>query len=85
MRALKRVRWITVFTLVLVGIGGWLWGYAEGSSDSLYTALGVMSNVLNRVGSEYVEEVDLVDLVYSGIRGMVSTLDPHSQFHVCSH
>jgi carboxyl-terminal processing protease len=80
MKALKRVRWITIFTLVLVGIGGWLWGYAEGSSDSLYTALGVMSNVLNRVGSEYVEEVDLVDLVYSGIRGMVSTLDPHSQF-----
>ncbi|MCK4547567.1 MAG: S41 family peptidase [Candidatus Eisenbacteria sp.] len=80
MRNLKRVKWITVLVIAGVGLGGWLWGYAEGSSDSLYTALGVMSNVLNRVGSEYVEEVDLVDLVYSGIKGMVATLDPHSQF-----
>lgn len=78
MRTWSRAKWITV--LVLLSVGGWLWGYAEGSNDSLYTALGVMSNVLNRIGSEYVEDVDLVDLVYSGIRGMVGTLDPHSQF-----
>lgn len=80
MRAWKRVRWVTVLTLVLVGLGGWFWGYAEGSGDSLYTALGVMSNVLNRIGTDYAGEVDLVELVYSGIRGMVATLDPHSQF-----
>jgi carboxyl-terminal processing protease len=75
-----RTKWVAVLVLVSVGVGAWFWGYAEGSGDSLYTALGVMSNVLNRIGSEYVEEVDLVDLVYSGIRGMVATLDPHSQF-----
>jgi carboxyl-terminal processing protease len=80
MKTRNRAKWIFALVLVSVGVGAWLWGYAEGSSDSLYSALGVMSNVLNRIGSEYVEEVDLVDLVYSGIRGMVATLDPHSQF-----
>jgi len=76
----RRATWVLVLTVILVGAGSWLWGYAEGSGDNLYTALSVMSNVLNRIGSEYVDEVDLVDLVYSGIRGMVNTLDPHSQF-----
>jgi carboxyl-terminal processing protease len=45
-----------------------------------YEALKVFSDVLTIIQKNYVEEIDLKNLVYNAIKGMVSNLDPHSSF-----
>ncbi len=57
------------------------------NSDSLvaygkerYEELQIFSKVLNLVQQYYVEEVDTKKLVYGAIKGMLSELDPHTNF-----
>ena len=45
-----------------------------------YEGLKVFTEVLSVVRRNYVEPVETKTLVYSAIRGMLSTLDPHSGF-----
>ena len=40
----------------------------------------LLAEVLERVRQEYVEPVDDSELIESAVRGMVTDLDPHSQF-----
>jgi len=40
----------------------------------------LLAEVLERVKQEYVEQVEDSDLIESAVRGMVTNLDPHSQF-----
>ncbi len=48
--------------------------------DSPFHNLGIFARALAHVESSYVDEVDQDALIYGAIRGMVSTLDPHSAF-----
>jgi len=50
------------------------------ASSEGYESLKIFTEVLNLVQKNYVEEVNTKDLVYGAIRGMLSTLDPHSAF-----
>jgi carboxyl-terminal processing protease len=50
------------------------------ADDERYETLKVFTEVISVVESNYVEKVDVKDLIYSAIRGMVSSLDPHSSF-----
>jgi carboxyl-terminal processing protease len=52
---------------------------AAGTSP-LYPNLQLFTDVLSIVRKSYVEEVDIKDLVYGGINGMLAALDPHSSF-----
>jgi len=45
-----------------------------------YEALNLFSEVLHRLRSEYVEELDDEELIYGAVRGMLRELDPHSVF-----
>jgi carboxyl-terminal processing protease len=45
-----------------------------------YEELKTFTEVLAHVQKHYVEDVKTKDLVYGAIRGMLSTLDPHSAF-----
>lgn len=47
---------------------------------TLYKNLEMFTRVLNLVREDYVEDVNEKELVYGAIRGMLSTLDPHSIF-----
>jgi carboxyl-terminal processing protease len=47
---------------------------------SPYRKLNVFAKVLTHVENSYVEHVEGTKLVYGAIRGMLSTLDPHSVF-----
>ncbi len=49
-------------------------------SRNTYEELSVFSNVLHLIQGNYVEEVEVKDLVQGAIRGMLRTLDPHSSF-----
>jgi len=55
---------------------------AAGREDSLYPNMELYADVLERVRKEYVDGRDLTyrDLIYSSLKGMVGSLDPHSEF-----
>jgi carboxyl-terminal processing protease len=52
------------------------------SSESEYSSLTIFTRALQLVRQDYVDEnkVALKDLTYSALRGMLNSLDPHSQF-----
>src|SRR5438105_12627074 len=49
-------------------------------SYSPYHKLNIFTRVLSYVENNYIEDVDQDKLVYGAIKGMLSTLDPHSSF-----
>jgi len=49
-------------------------------SKDLYSQVELFSYALTTVQSEYVDEKKPQDLIYGALRGMLSSLDPHSQF-----
>jgi len=69
---------LTIFLCLL--LGGWLGGYVLAVRDNLVENIRLFNQVLSLVQTKYVEEVDTKKLIYSGIQGMLSSLDPHSQF-----
>jgi carboxyl-terminal processing protease len=72
---------ITVILLVLViGIGiGFKLGAVE-SKENIRFMLNLFNKVLYDIKRYYVEEKDPVELIKSGIEGMVESLDPFSDF-----
>jgi len=55
---------------------------AAESKDSVYPNLELFANVLEKVRTEYVDGTNLTyhDLVYDALKGMIDSLDPHSEF-----
>lgn len=56
---------------------------AKGAAkDDAYVQIELFSRVLERVRKDYVdgEKLTYQDLIYGALRGMLSTLDPHSEF-----
>lgn len=49
-------------------------------SKDRYGDLQLFTKVLNLVEQHYVEEVDTKKLIYGGIKGMLASLDPHTNF-----
>jgi len=50
------------------------------TKDDLYTQIELFSYALTTIQADYVEEKKPQDLIYGSLKGMLSTLDPHSQF-----
>ena len=51
-----------------------------GHATEIYPELQTFSEVLTQVQKSYVDETKVKDLVQGAIRGMLSTLDPHSAY-----
>lgn len=69
---------VVSLTLVLLIIGG---GSHEVTAvEGNYERLKVFTEVLSLIQANYVEETKPGDLIYSGIKGMLEVLDPHSAF-----
>ena len=51
-------------------------------NNDIYRHLRLFAQVLTRVSEDYVDgdKVSYKDLIYSALRGMLSSLDPHSEF-----
>lgn len=79
-----------VYGLLLVALGFNLLAGAKvyhaaaknAAKDNPGPSLELFSSVLDRVRSDYVDGSNLTskELVYSALKGMVNTLDPHSEF-----
>ena len=48
--------------------------------DDLYSQIELYSYTLTTIQADYVEEIPPKDLIYGSLKGMLATLDPHSQF-----
>jgi carboxyl-terminal processing protease len=48
--------------------------------EELYRRVELFSDALAIIQTEYVDEVSPKDLIYGALKGMLSALDPHSQF-----
>ena len=50
------------------------------NKDDLYRQVELFSDTLAIIQSDYVTEVSARDLIYGALKGMLASLDPHSQF-----
>jgi carboxyl-terminal processing protease len=79
----KRVALILMLVLVIVSMGisiGRLSITSVSAAGEGYAELRTFTEVLSMVKKHYVEEVKTKDLIYGAIKGMLSSLDPHSSF-----
>ena len=81
--------WITgaafgaVVGFATIGAGSLAWSAANNgstASTSTFSELELLADVLVRVQSEYVTEIDRREAVEAAIDGMLSSLDPHSSY-----
>ncbi|MEM7122237.1 MAG: S41 family peptidase [Pseudomonadota bacterium] len=54
--------------------------HVDAASSDTYRQLNLFGDVFERVRAEYVEEVTDEELIEAAIRGMLSSLDPHSSY-----
>src|SRR5208283_415146 len=76
-------KWLVVttvlcFALAAAFIGKWTIG--TGNAQSSYEELKTFTEVLTLIKKNYVDEVKTKDLITGAIKGMVSSLDPHSGY-----
>jgi len=55
-------------------------GTQKNKKDELYRQVQLFSDTLAIIQIEYINEVSPKDLIYGALKGMLSALDPHSQF-----
>lgn len=71
---------LTVMAILLVGVligKGW---ERTGYASETYEDLQIFAEVLAQVKKHFVEETQTKDLVQGAVRGMLSSLDPHSSY-----
>jgi carboxyl-terminal processing protease len=75
-------RWVGVKIGVLLVIGALLAlpTSAQAADDGIYRQLNLFGDVLERIRSDYVEEVNDPELIEAAIGGMLRSLDPHSSY-----
>lgn len=69
---------LTIF--VLLGLSGLAQGQSEIDEKSRFEKLELFNKVLYLVENQYYRVVDTEKLIQGAIKGMLSTLDPHSSF-----
>ncbi|MCM8791643.1 MAG: S41 family peptidase [Candidatus Omnitrophica bacterium] len=82
MKKINRIFFILVFISILI----WIRNSFSASTlerkkkEELYREIEIFSSALGIIESDYVEEVSYRDLIYGALKGMLSSLDAHSQF-----
>lgn len=79
----RRRFWMVGPTVVVALVLGVMLGKGwerTGHATETYEELKTFSEVLTQVQKSYVDETKVKDLVQGAIRGMLSTLDPHSAY-----
>jgi carboxyl-terminal processing protease len=70
---------VSALLVIFVVIGG-LGVRAESNNDGAYRQLGVYSEVLSRVRSEYVEEPNVAQVTDGALHGLLEALDANSSY-----
>lgn len=73
--------WLLLAAVAVTGISiGRLSITSVSAAGEGYEELKIFTEVMSMIRKHYVEEVKTKDLVYGAIKGMLSSLDPHSSF-----
>ena len=80
---MRRYRFVSavVSAIAVSALVGGLFGRRLLADDKVSDHYKAFTAALSAVEANYVEKVDSDRLVYSAVRGMLSTLDPHSSFY----
>lgn len=70
---------VSVVLVLYIAVGGVL-GAGSSTSDETYKDLGVYSEVLSRIKSDYVTQPNLQHVTSGAIRGLLESLDPYSTY-----
>ncbi len=70
---------VIVLVIVLIA-AGWFAGRVQAKGDNAYRLFSQFMDVVAKVRDNYVDEVNVDDLIEDAIRGMLRELDPHSQY-----
>ena len=70
---------LSILILGVLFINGYQQDVRAGTND-IYKQLEIFADVLRKIEQNYVEPEDPQKLIYSAIKGMVQSLDPHSSF-----
>jgi carboxyl-terminal processing protease len=76
----KRIFVLLALVFIVASTGMLIGRWSIGAEGEGYEDLKVFTEALTMVKKNYVEEVKTRDLVYGAIKGMLSSLDPHSSF-----
>jgi carboxyl-terminal processing protease len=82
-KTLQKHHILVILVLILVAASFMGTGMATkvlATQAETYEKLKIFSEVLYLIQTNYVEEVDIQDVIYGGIHGMLKALDPHSSF-----
>src|SRR6266850_4795115 len=81
-RVIYGVMTVLLSANLLIGTRIYLRSAQAAEKDSAYPSLELFSYVLEKVRKDYVDGQKLTyqDLVYGALKGMLNTLDPHSEF-----
>src|SRR4051794_25225958 len=83
MPSMRRIRPVSavVFVLALSALVGGIFGRsALATDDKVPEHYKTFTAALSAIETTYVDKIDSDRLVYGAVRGMLSTLDPHSSF-----
>ncbi|MCW8914634.1 MAG: S41 family peptidase [Magnetovibrio sp.] len=64
----------------VLGVTSNAWAAEESKPEDTYKLLQLFGDVFERVRSDYVEKPSDKELIESALRGMLSSLDPHSRY-----
>lgn len=67
---------LIIFVFVQLAVSG----IEKKKKDDLYRQVELFADSLAIIQNEYVEDMKPKDLIYGALKGMLSALDPHSQF-----
>jgi carboxyl-terminal processing protease len=77
----RRILFLTIlFAMVFTVSCTVISGADKKSKDELYRQVELFSDTLAIIQSDYAEEVKPKDLIYGALKGMLASLDAHSQF-----
>ena len=79
----SRKRLIVIPAVLLIIFGGIVmgrWGIQAVSAQSSYEDLRLFTEVMTMIKKNYVDEVKTKDLITGAIKGMLTSLDPHSGY-----
>ncbi len=76
----KKIISLLIGIIVLLACATLAISFDKKKSNDLYRQVELFSDVLAIVDSDYVDEVKPKELIYGALKGMLSSLDPHSQF-----
>jgi carboxyl-terminal processing protease len=79
-KSIKTTLLLISFVILAFAVAGAVGGTAKGSGDGAYRQLGVYSEVLARIRSDYVEQPNIAMVSNGALHGLLEALDSNSSY-----